>query len=137
METPAQPKKILVIEDENALRDLYVQILTAEGYAVSAAADGEQGYSLLTKSTYDLILLDIILPKMDGLEILQKLRADGKEVAGSVVLLTNLSQDLVLTKAKEFGVRGYMVKSDLTPPEIISEVKGYLENQEDVKTAIK
>jgi DNA-binding response OmpR family regulator len=136
MTTQEAAKKILIIEDEETLRDLYVQILKQEGYEVSSASDGDEGYKLLLKNTYDLILLDIILPKMDGLQILEKCKQEGKGIAGSVVLLTNLSQDLVLTKAKEFGVRGYMVKSDLTPPEILAEVKGYIENKE-VKTAIK
>lgn len=136
MATQGQAKKILVIEDENALRDLYVQILTTEGYVVDSAADGDEGYKLLIKNIYDLILLDIILPKMDGLQILEKLKQEGKNLTRGVVLLTNLSQDLVITKAKEFGVRGYMVKSDLTPPEILAEIKGYIENRE-VKTAIK
>lgn len=136
MTTQGAAKKILIIEDEETLRDLYVQILTKEGYAVDSAQDGDEGYKLLIKNSYDLVLLDIILPKMDGLQILEKFKQEGKGVAGSVVLLTNLSQDLVLTKAKEFGVRGYMVKSDLTPAEILAEVKGYIENKE-VKTAIK
>lgn len=136
MTTQGTAKKILIIEDEETLRELYVQILKQEGYEVTSAADGDEGYKLLVKNKYDLILLDIILPKMDGLQILEKFKQEGKGIAGSVVLLTNLSQDLVLTKAKEFGVRGYMVKSDLTPPEILAEVKGYIENKE-VKTAIK
>lgn len=134
--TQTSSKKILIIEDEQTLRDLYIQILKADGYIVESATDGDEGYKLLSKNTYDLILLDIILPKMDGLQILEKLKQEGKKIAGAVVLLTNLSQDLVISKAKEYGVRGYMVKSDLTPPEILTEIKGYLENKE-VKTAIK
>lgn len=136
MAITGEEKKLLVIEDETSLRDLYVQILSKEGYAVDSAPDGEEGYKLLLKNAYDLILLDIILPKMDGLQILEKLKQEGKALTGGVVLLTNLSQDLVMDKAKEFAVRGYMVKSDLTPPEILAEVKGYLENT-PVKTAIK
>ncbi len=132
----AAEKKVLIIEDEDTLRELYVQILTKDGYAVDSAQDGDEGYKLLSKNSYDLVLLDIILPKMDGLQILEKFKQEGKEIAGGVVLLTNLSQDLVLAKARELGVRGYMVKSDLTPPEILTEVKGYIENKE-VKTSIK
>ncbi len=127
-------KKILIIEDEETLRDLYLQILTKDGYAVESASDGDEGYKLLSKNMYDLVLLDIILPKMDGLQILEKFKQEGKKITGGVVLLTNLSQDLVISKAKEYGVRGYMVKSDLTPPQILAEVKGYLENKE-VKSA--
>lgn len=135
MVTQGETKKILIIEDEVTLRELYVQILIKEGYSVESASNGDEGYKLLSEKSYDLVLLDIILPKMDGLQILEKFKQEGKQISGAVVLLTNLSQDLVLSKAKEFGVRGYMVKSDLTPAEILTEVKGYLENKE-VKTAI-
>jgi len=128
-------KSIIVIEDEKELRELYVQILQQQGYDVDSAVDGEEGYSKLSKKAYDLILLDIILPKMDGLHILEKFKQESKPIASSVVLLTNLSQDLVISKAVDHGVRGYIVKSDMTPPQIVEEVKGYLENK-DVKTKI-
>lgn len=124
------PKYILVVEDETYLRDLYVQILEKEGYIVDKAADGEEAYLKLSKKQYNLILLDIILPKMDGLQVLEKLKNETKEVKGTVVLLTNLSQELVISKAVGLGVRGYIVKSDMTPEQIVQEVKEYLENKE-------
>ncbi|KKQ37710.1 MAG: Two-component response regulator [Candidatus Roizmanbacteria bacterium GW2011_GWA2_37_7] len=121
-------KKIMVVEDEQYLRELYVQILQQEGYVVDIAEDGEQALAKLTQNEYDLILLDVILPKMDGLQILEKLSKMGKKNFNNTVLLTNLGQDLVVAKALDYGVRGYMVKSDFTPEELIKEVKGYLEN---------
>ncbi len=124
------PKYILVVEDETYLRDLYVQILEKEGYIVDKAADGEEAYLKLEKKQYDLILLDIILPKMDGLQVLEKLKNESKAVTGSIVLLTNLSQELVISKAVGLGVRGYIVKSDMTPEQIVQEVKEYLENKQ-------
>lgn len=124
------PKYILVVEDETYLRDLYVQILEKEGYIVDKAADGEEAYLKLGKKQYDLILLDIILPNMDGLQVLEKLKNESKEVTGSIVLLTNLSQELVISKAVGLGVRGYIVKSDMTPEQIVQEVKEYLENKQ-------
>ncbi len=120
---------ILVVEDEQYLRDLYVQILQKEGYIVDSAADGEEAYMKLIKKNYSLILLDIILPKMDGLQVLDKCKAESKEILSPIVLLTNLSQDLVISKAIGYGVRGYIVKSDVTPQEIVAEVKEYLENK--------
>lgn len=128
-------KSIIVVEDEKDLRELYVQILSQQGFEVDQAVDGEEGYMKLSKKTYDLVLLDIILPKMDGLQLLEKLKNESKDISKSVVLLTNLSQDIIISKAVAYGVKGYMVKSDLTPPQIIEEVKGHLENK-DVKTKI-
>ena len=72
---------------------------------------------------------------MDGFQILEKLKQEGGKFFHHIVLLTNLSKGLVIAKAFEFGVRGYMVKSDLTPDDIVSEVKRYIENKE-VKTSI-
>lgn len=128
-------KKIIVVEDEQYLRELYVQILQEEGFSVDSAEDGEIGFDKLSQNKYDLILLDIILPKMDGLQILEKLSKTNGMTFESTVLLTNLGQDLVVAKALDFGVRGFMIKSDYTPEEIINEVKGYLENGE-VKSAL-
>lgn len=121
-------KKILVVEDEKELLDLYVTLLQQEGYDVDNAADGELALSKASNNTYDLILLDIILPKMDGLQVLDNLKKTGKLPKGKVVLLTNLGQDLVVAKALEFNVRGYIVKSDYTPEQLLNEVKGYLSN---------
>ena len=129
-------KKILVVEDEEYIRDLYVQILRKEGYLVDSASDGEEAYMKMSKKEYDLILLDIILPKIDGLQVLEKLKKESKTISAPVVLLTNLSQEVVVAKAVDYGVRGYMVKSDLTPSDILTEVRGYL-NGERVRTQLK
>lgn len=136
VQTQLSTKRILVIEDEETLRDLYVQILKQEGYEVDSAIDGDEGYKKIAKNNIDLILLDIILPKMDGLQILEKLKQEGIKITATIVLLTNLSQDLVISKALEYGVHGYMVKSDFTPDGVVAEVKRYLTNKE-VKTELK
>jgi len=129
-------KKIIVVEDEQYLRDLYIQILQQEGYRVDSAEDGDIAFEKLSKNQYDLVLLDVILPKMDGLQILEKLSKMGGRKFDNTVLLTNLGQDLVVAKALDYGVRGYMIKSDYTPEEMINEVKGYLKNGE-VKSALQ
>lgn len=126
-------KKILIIEDEEDLRNLYVQILQKEGYEVDQAVDGEEGYLKLSKGQYDLILLDIILPKIDGLQMIDKLKEESKEITAKIVLLTNLSQDLVISKAVGYGISGYMVKSDMTPDQIVKEVKNILERDSQQK----
>jgi DNA-binding response OmpR family regulator len=119
-------KTILVVEDEEYLRDLYIQLLQEEGHDVDSAADGEDAYSKMSQKIYDLVVLDIILPKMDGLQILDKLTKEGKHVNKNIVLLTNLGHDVVVARALEFGVRGYMVKSDYTPDELLVEIREYI-----------
>lgn len=131
----AQSKHILVVEDEQYLRDLYVQILKKEGYDVESAVNGEDAYHFMKDNDYDLIILDVILPQMDGLQILDKLEKDGKKNRDNVVLLSNLGQDLVVAKALAYGVRGYMVKSDYTPEELVNEIQGYL-SDEPVKSKL-
>jgi len=119
-------KTILVVEDEEYLRDLYVQILKQEEYDVEAAVNGEEAYLKMSQKNYDLVILDVILPKMDGLQVVDKLKKEGHTVNKNVVLLSNLGQELVVAKAIDLGVRGYMVKSDYTPEELVREVNGYL-----------
>ncbi|PJE69991.1 response regulator [Candidatus Shapirobacteria bacterium CG10_big_fil_rev_8_21_14_0_10_48_15] len=122
-------KKILIVEDEQYLRELYEEIIKDEGFAVDTAKDGWEGYSAMSKGGYDLVLLDIMLPKLDGLEILQKLKKAGlpKKANKKVVILTNLSKDLAIAHGLELGCDGYLIKSDLTPDQVIKSVKGFLE----------
>jgi len=121
-------KRILIVEDELYLRELYQEVLEEEGFIVETASDGMEGYSKAAKGGYDLILLDVMLPKMDGLELLAKLRKGPKPKSanGPIVLLTNLSKDMAISKGKTLGIDGYLIKSDLTPGEIIAKVKNYL-----------
>ena len=119
-------KKLLVVEDEHDLQTLYVTVLSGVGYTVDTASDGAEAYTKLSSGeTYDLVLMDIMMPEMDGLQVLEKLQAEGKNKM-PVVLLTNLGQDTLIAKALALGIRGYLVKSDYTPEQLLKEVKGYL-----------
>src|SRR4051812_36891440 len=114
-------KKILVVEDEQYLRDLYVEILKTEGYQVDQASDGEEGFTAMHKGGYDLIMLDIMLPKMDGFQILEKLQTDKPLLPNNcVIVLTNLSKDANIARGISLGARGYMIKADYTPDQIIA-----------------
>jgi len=120
-------KRILVVEDDQFLRDLYVDILTTAGYQVEQAPDGEAGYNMMKQGGYDLVLLDIMLPKMDGISILQKLSQETPQSPNQIiVVLSNLGQESVIAEAVKLGARGYMIKSDLTPEQALNEVKRYL-----------
>jgi CheY-like chemotaxis protein len=118
-------KKILVVEDEHDLQSLYVTVLNGAGYTTETASDGNEAYNKLKAGTYDLVLMDIMMPEMDGIQVLEKLQAEGKNNM-PVVLLTNLGQDTLVAKALALGIRGYLVKSDYTPEQLLKEVKGYL-----------
>src|SRR4030042_2705597 len=120
-------QRILVVEDDQFLRELYDELLREEGYEVVLAPDGEEGLTKVSTGGYDLVLLDIMLPKMDGLEILRQLRDKHPEKPnGPTVLLTNLGQDSIIKKGFNLGASGYLIKSAMNPDQVLSEVKVFL-----------
>lgn len=126
-QTQTQPKRILIVEDDTPIREMYVQILKPDGYDIDTASNGAEGYTKIYNNEYDLILLDILMPHMKGTEILKKLHQDGKgKLTSKIVLLTNISQDFTVAEAVSLGVRGYIIKSDFTPEQIQQEVRNYL-----------
>lgn len=121
-------KTILLAEDESALRDLYKSLLEQEGYEVVAVDNGEAAYETLAGKQFHLLLLDILMPKLSGLELLEKLQKESKLTsADTIVMLTNLSEDTKIAEALKYGIRGYMVKSNYTPDTFIQEIKHYFE----------
>ncbi len=122
-------KKILVVEDDESLRQLYTDILTQEGYMVEAAKDGLEGLEKLKKGGWDLALLDIVLPEINGFEIARRVKKEvTTPVAKATVFITNLYEDSQIKEALSLG-DGYLIKSQITPDTFISEVKLYLDGQ--------
>lgn len=123
-----EQKRILLVEDETDLRNLYKMLLENEGYELTACADGREGLAEVEKGGYDLVLLDIMLPFIDGLEILEAAATDKskKQPTSTIILLTNLAQDQTVAKAIELGARGYMVKSDYNPDDLIKAVADFI-----------
>lgn len=119
-------KKILIIEDEQDIRELYAEILRDEGYEIKEVWDGEMGLAEAQSGNYDLILLDIMLPKMDGLQILRELKKSNSVSKSPVVLLTNLGSDAVIKEGFALGAETYIIKSEFTPDQVIAEVKKVL-----------
>jgi DNA-binding response OmpR family regulator len=120
--------RVLIVEDESSLLSLYVQLLEEEGFIVSSASEGKTGLELLKNGGFDLVLLDIMLPYIDGLNILEQLKESPPSAENKViVLLTNLAQDESLARGMQLGIDGYLVKSDYNPDEFISEVKKFLQ----------
>lgn len=121
-------KKILVVEDDQFLREFYQELLQAEGYNVDSAPDGEIALSKIQGNEYNLILLDIMLPKKDGVQILRDLKIKpAKSSNVTIVVLTNLGQDLVIKQCFDLGADGYLIKSALDPGQVLTEVKSYLQ----------
>lgn len=121
-------KRILIIEDDQFLREFYQELLEGEGYAVETAADGEVALKELREKEYDLALLDIMLPKKDGLGILRDLKiTPPKSTDLSIVVLTNLGQDTIIKQAFTLGAAGYLIKSALSPDQVLTELKVYLQ----------
>lgn len=122
-----QQPKILVVEDDQFLREFYVELLNDEGYHVESASDGDLGLAAIKKGGFDLILLDIMLPKKDGLQILTEYKTSGSSNPNkTIVMLTNLGQDAIIKQSFALGAQGYLIKSALNPDQVLTEVKNYL-----------
>ena len=119
--------KILIIEDESALQKSLGDMLSRHGYEVVKALDGEIGLQLAKKDLPDLIILDLILPKMHGFEVLQAVKKDPKTKNIPVVILTNLDTVQDIEKALEEGASTYLVKSNYTLEEVLQKIKQILE----------
>ena len=120
-------KTILFVEDDRAISEMYTRLLTKAGYTVDFAADGSEGIKLAAAKTYDLILLDIMMPGKDGIEVLHELRSDPKYSSTKIVILTNLAQDKTSKEALKAQADGYLVKADVIPSQlagIITELLG-------------
>lgn len=120
--------KILVVEDEEFLRQLYVNLLKDQGYQVDDAKDGEEAYQVMSKNDYDLVLLDYQLPKLDGDQVLERLKveAPGKKL-GPIVFLSNMDKDFIKSRnSNSASIKGYLIKSDYTPDQFVTEVKKFL-----------
>jgi two-component system alkaline phosphatase synthesis response regulator PhoP len=116
-------KKILFIEDESALQKTFGEFLTQEGYQVISALDGELGLNLAKEKKPDLILLDLILPKLNGFEVLKKIKEADETKEIPVIVLTNLENMRDIDKALELGATTYLVKANYSLQEIAEKIK--------------
>ncbi|MCH7828791.1 response regulator [Patescibacteria group bacterium] len=115
--------KILIIEDDRFLKELITQKVRQAGYEVVGAMDGEEGLTLAGEELPNLILLDLILPTMDGFEVLRKLKEQEATKNIPVIILSNLGQKEDIDKGMQLGAIDYMVKAHFTPGEITEKIK--------------
>lgn len=116
-------KKILLVEDDNFLIDIYTKQLTMEGYNVCVATDGDLAINKIKEESFDLVILDIILPRISGWEILKKIREELKMNDLKVIILSALSLKDEAEKLSSLNVLKYLSKTDNTPKQIAEEIK--------------
>lgn len=120
-------KKVLVVDDDLYIKELYVEILKDEGFEVDSASDGEEALGKLRLGGFDLVLLDIMMPKLDGLGVMDSLNTSPPQVKnGPIILLTNLDHDPLIKEAMSKGASAFIIKADITPEDLLGQVKKYL-----------
>lgn len=124
--TNIKKNKVLLVEDEEMLAKMYQTKFQNEGYDIILAANGEAGLKIALENKPDIILLDIIMPKLDGFSVLKSLKDNSQTKNIPVILLSNLGQEEDIKKGKSMGAAGYLVKANLTPAEVVEKAKEYL-----------
>ncbi|MFA6255118.1 MAG: response regulator [Patescibacteria group bacterium] len=120
------PKKILVIEDDKFLSKMLSRALEAKGHEVILANDGKEGLNKAKTELPNLIVLDIMLPDSDGIEILKQLKADAKTVDIPVIVSTNLGDQATISRILDAGGKEYLVKADWGIDEVVKKIEGGL-----------
>jgi DNA-binding response OmpR family regulator len=119
-------ENILIIEDDKFLRELISRKLINEGFKIEEAVDGEEGLKKLQETKPDLILLDLILPGLDGFEVLERMKDNPSTSSIPVLILSNLGQRDEIERGLKLGAIDFLVKAHFTPEEIVGKIKGVL-----------
>jgi two-component system, OmpR family, alkaline phosphatase synthesis response regulator PhoP len=127
--------KVAIIEDDIAIVQMYRTKFEAEGYRVETAGDGETGLELIASFLPDIILLDLMMPNMNGLDMLQKLRAQPGGKDAKVVVLTNMGDTETATRVYKMAADDYIVKAEMTPKDVADRVKKLLSKDSDAPAA--
>lgn len=116
-------QKLLLIDDDEFLLDIYSIKFREEGIETTTAESGSEALELLKEQEFDLILLDIIMPKMDGLEVLKKIRDQNLANSTCLVVLSNQGRPEDIEKAEEFDIDGYIIKASTVPSEVLERIE--------------
>lgn len=117
--TPRTPRRVLCLEDEQFISELYVRALVKAGYEVKTCPDGTEGFEEAKTNTYDIILLDLMMPNMLGMDILKRLRTEVPQLKAKVIVTTNLGQSKEHREAMEKQADGYLIKAEVTPRQLV------------------
>lgn len=122
-----QQKTVIIIEDEAILVDVLTKKLQKENYRVFSAGDGEAGLAIIAQTTPDVVLLDIVMPKLNGYEVLEALQKKfGKHKMPPVIIISNSGQPVEIDRAINLGAKDYIIKAQFTPEEVVSKVNSVL-----------
>ena len=117
----------MVVDDDLFIRELYEEVLKDDGFEVESAVDGEEGLKKIQQGGFDLILLDVMMPKKDGLGVLSELAINKpSQPNGPILLLTNLGHDPIIKEAMTKGATSYLNKADMTPDQLLENIKKFL-----------
>lgn len=119
-------KVLLLVEDDPLLINMYQSKFSSEGFQVFTATDGEAGLTLAKSEKPDIIILDIMMPKLDGIEVLRRLRQDPNFQNIPVLMLSNLSEASKQREAMQLGAKEFLVKANLTPTQVVDKIKTHL-----------
>ncbi|EKE19543.1 MAG: hypothetical protein ACD_8C00143G0015 [uncultured bacterium] len=119
-------KKIMIVEDDVFIRDIYQVKFSREGFDVIVAEDGIKALEILKSVVPDIIMLDIIMPYMNGIEVLKKIKAIEALKDVPVIMLTNISEKEKVDEGLELGIADYLIKSHFTPSEVLAKVNSLL-----------
>jgi len=126
MTTKGKPKKVLVVDDEESVREVYKKEFTTNKFDVVVAADGEEGLLKAAEEVPNIILLDIMLPKMSGIDVLKALKQNPLTKDIPVLLLTNLGEETIIKEGFDLGADGYLLKVSYTPAQVVEECRKFL-----------
>ncbi len=117
-----ETKKILIVDDDEFLLDMYVLKFKESGFIVDIAQNGEEAIKKIRTATPDIILLDVVMPKLDGFDVLRTVKKEGLAQNSKILLLTNLGQKEDVEKGMSLGAEGYVIKAHFTPSEVVKKV---------------
>jgi len=126
MPDEAKKVKVLIVDDDAFLSGIYATKLELDGFAVVSARDGDEGLKAALKEIPDLILLDVLMPKLDGFEVLKRLKAEETTKHIPVIMLTNLGQKEDVEKGLQEGAADYLIKAHFVPAEAVAKIKKVL-----------
>jgi CheY-like chemotaxis protein len=129
-------RKILIAEDDFFIRDVYSKTFSLAGYEVAVAVDGLDAVNQVKSQQFDIILLDIMMPQMSGIQVLRSIRALETPAKNTpVFMITNLGQQNIIEEAFQAGMDGYIIKSEVTPQQILDEINTFFASKTATQTS--
>jgi CheY-like chemotaxis protein len=126
-------RKILIAEDDFFIRDIYSKVFSLSGYEVAVAVDGMDALEKIKAQPYDMVLLDIMMPRMTGIDVLKTVRSLEPPVKTiPIFIITNLGQQNVIEEAFKLGMDGYILKSQVTPQQIVDEINNFFLSKQTI-----